>query len=483
MPSSFHTPAPSLQSTAPQPAPSSAHPSLLHGLAHLLRATHLPLPSSSSLSPHPPRSLTPTAPNTASGSLPAHSGFSAPHSAEAVADEAGGAELRSASQPLNPPQSSSSSPSAVQASLLRASLSSSSLSNHARGSAASHLQQHEPSALSGPLSAFLSASPLASLYQHLQRLSGLEAQHRAALSALDEATQKRRALTQSVASPRVHSPDTPTAERSSPIKPLPAPASMDHSPLRPALHPHSARLRGASLERLSRRPLPFDLSSASPAPPPPPADPLLSQSVRQFLCHVREAGGGGSSHALPLHAHTFRFKTYPQCFTGQALVDWMIGEGWANDRREAVAMAGVVHEEGGMVGLGGAGGFEDGAAVYRWKAERAGGGHAGDAPWRWDADVMEYGLLVNTWKEGRETLEAVEAASTRSDERERALRVMRQSLLHLCIAAKHWRQTRETAGYSRYVLEKRIRPPASPRRPPPPRSPLPRPPPTSTPRV
>ena len=110
--------------------------------------------------------------------------------------------------------------------------------------------------------------------------------------------------------------------------------------------------------------------------------------------------------------------------------------------------------------MGAAGGFEDGPAVYRWKEDVAGGvggAGAGGWLWRWDPAVMDCSLLVRSWKEGRATMEAMAAAATPREERERAVRTMRQSLLHLSGAAKHWRQTRETVGYQRFVLDKRVK--------------------------
>ena len=126
-----------------------------------------------------------------------------------------------------------------------------------------------------------------------------------------------------------------------------------------------------------------------------------------------------------------------------------------------------------MSGGGGSGGFEDGATVYRWKEGWAGAGGtlsggatatndsamtAGGGRWRWHNDVLRYGIIVNSWKEGKQVMDCVLQDGSGDDLASRAVRQLRQSLLHLSAASnKHWKLNKQTVGYTRYHLDKALR--------------------------
>ena len=477
----------------PSPTGNAAIPPVHNGLAALLRAT-------------------------SSSSVPVGSGFPPPNSAKSIADDP---DIRSSSQPL-PPFSTSST---LVSALLRQSPSNQSFTGSSRSRASTASSRDEPNTLAS-LSALLSSAGLAVLQPHVQRLQALEAEQSKLVAELAEATQRRLAIMQTMSkasspppsatsaaeSAQPHAPltvDTGTASTSSSgaVHPL-AGITSDLSPLRSNIHTHSARLRGASLERYRQRrqrhsnddkvgqqtprhssisssssssnTSPTSVASASSASPGTPSgspsstalshtaipSALLSASLLELLCHAHHPTLG-----LPLTSHSVRFKSYTSSFTGTELVDWMLAQGWAEDRKDAVRMAQLVVQEGWLVpvaGGSGSGGFEDGAAVYRWKEGWAGasgaaasGGDgaitAGGGRWRWHTDVLRYGIIVNSWKEGKQVMERVLQDGS-DDSANKAVRQLRQSLLHLSSASnKHWKVNKQTVGYTRYHLEKALR--------------------------
>ena len=83
---------------------------------------------------------------------------------------------------------------------------------------------------------------------------------------------------------------------------------------------------------------------------------------------------------------------------------------------------------------------------------------AGGGRWRWHSDVLRYGIVVNSWKEGKQVMERVLQDGSGDDSVSKAVRQLRQSLLHLSAASnKHWKLNKQTVGYTRYHLEKALR--------------------------
>ena len=490
---SSHT-TPPLRPT-PSPTATASIPPVHDGLPSLLRAT-------------------------SSSSVPVASGFPPPHSAKSNPDDV---DIRSSSQPLPPPPLSSPSTLASVSALLRQSPSNHSFASSSRSRTSTASSRDEPTA-SPSTSALLSSSGLAFLQPHVQRLQALEAEQSKLAAELGEATQRRLAIMQTMSDALSQTLSTIAAESTQPHVPLTvdtgtastasssgahplAGITSDLSPLRSSIHTHSARLRGASLERDRLRrhrnsnddkaaqhtprhssissssssvsnTSPTSVASASPGTPnnsplstaqPHTAIPsaLLSASLLELLCHAHHPTIG-----LPLTAHSVRFKSYTGSFTGTELVDWMLSQGWAEDRKDAVRMAQLVLQEGWMVAVAGgsaSGGFEDGAAVYRWKEGWAGVGGgvsatsegaltAGGGRWRWHTDVLRYGIIVNSWKEGKQVMERVLQDGSGDESANRAVRQLRQSLLHLSAAGnKHWKVNKQSVGYTRYHLEKALR--------------------------
>ena len=355
---------PPLKST-PSPGVSASMPPVHNGLSSLLR-------------------------HTSSSSVPVASGFPPPHSAKSTADDP---DMRSSSQPL-PPFSTSST---LISALLHQSSSNYSFTNSSR-SRASTVSSHDEHSTSA-LSALLSSPGLSFLQPHLQRLQALEVEQARLVAELAEATQKRMAIVHNMSlassqasstataadSTQLHAPltvDTGAASTSSGVHPL-AGITSDLSPLRSNIHTHSARLRGASLERDRQRRQRHSnddrvgqqtarhtsssssssnnsptsvASSSSSSPGTPVTSPssasqshsavpsaLLSASLLELLCHAHHPTVG-----LPLTSHSVRFKSYTASFTGTELVDWMLAQGWAEDRKDAVRMAQLVVQEGWM---------------------------------------------------------------------------------------------------------------------------------------
>ena len=489
----FHTTPP----LKPTPSPTgnnnnAAIPPVHNGLSSLLRAAN------------------------GSSSVPASSAFPAPpNSAKCSVDES---DVRSSSQPLPPFPASAS----LASALLRHSPSAHSFTSSSRSRTSTASSRDEPpSSSQQSLAALLSSPGLAFLQPHVQRLQALEAEQNKLAAELAEATQKRLAIMQTMsdATSPLTSPafatnasdparsltvDTATSPVAHPL----AGITSDLSPLRSSIHTHSARLRGASLERdrLRAKRLshddkagqhtprhssipssasslsntsPTSLASASPGTPfgsPLTAaaqsqttipSALLSASLLELLCHAHHPLLG-----LQLSSHSVRFKSYGSSFTGSELVEWMLAQGWAEDRKDAARMAQLVAQEGWMAGVaGGSGGgsFEDGGAVYRWKEgwanvngavgtpTAASSDGAGGGRWQWHPDVLRYGIIVNSWKEGRQVMERI-LHDGGDESTSRAVRQLRQSLLHLSAAGnKHWKVNKQSVGYTRYHLSKALK--------------------------
>ena len=486
----------------------AGHP-LLNGLFGLRKAA-APQPANGASASQQQQNGTPSpaAPPSVSSSysVPMQSSFAPAASPVPTAQDANG-EPRSSSLPLPPAH-----PSLLP---LPSAASSHSFSSHSRTTTSASSADS-----ASQLSALSELPALACISPNLRRLQALDCEQHRLLTKLKEATARRVTLMRADTPPHAAAP--PASASSAPAAAAPASASYssqlslsvspssstrqhplsgissDLSPLRSSLQSHRARLRGVSLERERRRKL-GDSSdaataaaganhsgsssssssssySASASSTPivisapasvtassvfPVSDPSLFHSLRQLYCHAHEP-----PHALALRDRTLRFKTHSGTFSGSELLDWMIREGWAIDRREAAGMAAIVLDADMMQGVN-VSAFEDtAAAVYRWRDGWAGaaGGSAGGAllqeRWRWHADVLRCGLVVNSWKEGQEVLEGIEEGEKDDGQGGggRLRRQLRHSLLHLCSDSnKHWRQTKQAVGCSRFVLGKLLR--------------------------
>ena len=482
-----HTP-PVMSNSASAPPLSASNNPLVNGLLSLLKPA-APQPHKNGTTPPPP-AAPPSIPS--SYSVPMQSSFAPAATAAPTVAQDGSGGPRASSLPAHP--SLPPSPSAA---------SSQSFSSHSRTTTSSTSAD-----AASPLTALSELPALACISPNLRRLQALDSEQLRLMARLKEATARRVALMQRADSrPAAAASSVPAAAGSAAgsfpsqlslsVSLSPSTSSRQHplsgissdlSPLRSSLQSHKARLRGVSLERERRRklggsedaaaaaaaaaansssgsgsysasasstpivisaPVAVTASSALPG-----SDPSLFHSLRQLYCHAHE-----QPHALPLRDRTLRFKTHTATFTGSELCDWMIREGWAADRREAAGLAAVVLDADMMQGVN-ASAFEDAAtAVYRWRdgwAGAASGGAQLQERWRWHADVLRCGIVVNSWKEGQEVLEGIEEGGEKDGGR--LSRQLRHSLLHLCSDGnKHWRQSKQAQGCSRFVLSKLLR--------------------------